>query len=96
MPVPLLMTRAITTVKPDTTAQPTTTATGGLAVYGDSYSSGISEGGIGATGWPALVADQLGMQLQLSAATLAGYVRPGSTDQTYPQMAEAQLPRTPQ
>lgn len=63
-----------------------------LAVYGDGYSSGNSEGGTGAAGWPALVAQQLDMRLQLSAATLAGYVRPGSTDQTYPQLVQAQPP----
>jgi hypothetical protein len=63
-----------------------------LAVYGDGYSSGNSEGGTGAAGWPALVADRLDMRLQLNAATLAGYVRPGSTGQTYPQLVQAQPP----
>jgi hypothetical protein len=67
-------------------------APGLLAVYGDGYSSGNSEGGTGAAGWPALVADQLGMRLQLTAATLAGYARPGSTGQTYPQLVLAQPP----
>ncbi|MCO7220228.1 SGNH/GDSL hydrolase family protein [Klenkia sp. PcliD-1-E] len=63
---------------------------GVLAVYGDGYSSGNSEGGEGAAGWPALVAEQLGMQLELRAATLTGYMRPGSTGQTYPQLVRAQ------
>ncbi|SDO97324.1 GDSL-like Lipase/Acylhydrolase family protein [Klenkia soli] len=83
-----------TTSGPATTssAAPTSTDAGGLAVYGDGYSSGNSEGGIGAAGWPAQVAQQLGMQLQLTAATLAGYVRPGSTGQTYPQLVQAQPP----
>ncbi|MEI4272823.1 GDSL-type esterase/lipase family protein [Klenkia sp. LSe6-5] len=78
-----------------TSASPTddaSTEPGVLAVYGDGYSSGNSEGGTGAAGWPALVAQQLGMELQLSAATLAGYVRPGSTGQTYPQLVQAQPP----
>ncbi|SDF64855.1 SGNH/GDSL hydrolase family protein [Klenkia brasiliensis] len=70
----------------------TTSQGGALAVYGDGYSSGNSEGGEGAAGWPALVAQQLGMQLELRAATLAGYVRPGSTGQTYPQLVQAQPP----
>lgn len=75
------------------TAPATTPVQGGvLAVYGDGYSSGNSEGGQGAAGWPALVAQQLGMQLQLRAATLAGYARPGSTGQTYPQLVQAQPP----
>lgn len=70
-----------------------TSAEGGvLAVYGDGYSSGNSEGGQGAAGWPALVGEQLGMQVELRAATLAGYVRPGSTEQTYPQLVQAQPP----
>jgi hypothetical protein len=72
---------------PEVTDEP-----GVLAVYGDGYSSGNSEGGTGAAGWPALVAGQLDMRLQLSAATLAGYVRPGSTEQTYPQLVQAQPP----
>lgn len=74
------------------TAGETSSEGGSLAVYGDGYSSGNSEGGEGAAGWPALVAQQLGMQLELRAATLAGYVRPGSTGQTYPQLVQAQPP----
>ncbi|MEI4278287.1 GDSL-type esterase/lipase family protein [Klenkia terrae] len=77
---------------PGSSAPETTGDPGVLAVYGDGYSSGNSEGGTGAAGWPALVAQQLDMQLQLSAATLAGYVRPGSTGQTYPQLVQAQPP----
>lgn len=77
-------TTAGTSTAPETSGDP-----GVLAVYGDGYSSGNSEGGTGAAGWPALVADQLGMQLQLSAATLAGYVNVGSTGQTYPQLVES-------
>jgi hypothetical protein len=90
-------TTSVRTTSPGASAEPgadpaTTGDPGGLAVYGDGYSSGNSEGGTGAAGWPALVAQSLGMQLQLSAATLAGYVRPGSTEQTYPQLVQARPP----
>jgi lysophospholipase L1-like esterase len=45
-----------------------------LAVYGDSYSAGGRQGGKGSDGWPALVADELDVDLRLHAAGGAGYV----------------------
>lgn len=92
---PRTSTPSATSNSPATSSSPASQTTGDpgvLAVYGDGYSSGNSEGGTGAAGWPALVSQQLGMQLQLIAATLAGYVRPGSTGQTYPQLVQAQPP----
>ena len=86
---------AATTSPRTATATATETAEadlGVLAVYGDGYSSGNFSGGVGAAGWPALVAERLGMQLQLSAETLAGYVNAGSTGQTYPQLVQDQPP----
>jgi lysophospholipase L1-like esterase len=45
-----------------------------LVVYGDSYSAGGRQGGKGATGWPAIVAERLDADLRLHAAGGAGYV----------------------
>ena len=45
-----------------------------LAVYGDSYTTGSDEGGIGPDGWPVLVGDQLGARTGVAAAGGAGYV----------------------
>lgn len=55
-----------------------------VAVYGDSYSAGGRQGGMGSSGWPAIVADRLGADLRLHAAGGAGYVN-GSTarDETF-------------
>jgi hypothetical protein len=54
-----------------------------LAVYGDGYSSGSVAGGVGAAGWPALVAAQLQMDLRLAAVAQSGYVAKGVTGQTF-------------
>lgn len=53
-----------------------------LAVYGDGYAAGNESGGLGAAGWPALVAERTQMQLQLHAASQSGYasVGTGTTD----------------
>lgn len=45
-----------------------------IAVYGDSYSAGSDEGGQGAAGWPALVAERLDADVRLHAVPGAGYV----------------------
>jgi hypothetical protein len=65
---------------PATVAPPATSPV--LAVYGDGYSAGSSFGGQGAAGWPALVAQGLGMELRLTAVAQTGYVSPGVTGQT--------------
>ena len=48
-----------------------------IAVYGDGYSAGSDEGGNGAAGWPALVADRLDADVRLHAVQGAGYVAGG-------------------
>lgn len=53
-----------------------------LAVYGDGYAAGNESGGLGAAGWPALVAEQTGMRLMLNAVPQAGYASVGATGQT--------------
>lgn len=60
-----------------------------LAVYGDGYSSGSTLGGQGDSGWPALVAAQVGAELRLNAAALAGYAAIGASGLTFPQLATA-------
>jgi lysophospholipase L1-like esterase len=45
-----------------------------IAVFGDSYSAGGRQGGKGATGWPAIVADRLDAEIRLHAAGGAGYM----------------------
>lgn len=55
-----------------------------LAVYGDSYSAGGRQGGKGAEGWPAIVADRLDADLRLHAAGGAGYVNGSqAADETF-------------
>jgi len=60
-----------------------------LAVIGDGYSTGSALGGQGATGWPALVAEQLGAELRLHAVSMAGYAAPGMTGQDFADIATA-------
>jgi lysophospholipase L1-like esterase len=45
-----------------------------IAVYGDSWSSGTPEGGVGEAGWPAVVAGRLGASVEVHAAPGAGHV----------------------
>jgi lysophospholipase L1-like esterase len=55
-----------------------------LAVYGDSYSAGGRQGGKGAAGWPAIVAERLDADLRLHAAGGAGYVNGSqAADETF-------------
>ena len=61
------------------TTEPSAEPTGGaespvVAVYGDAYSAGSAQGGAGAAGWPALVADRLDADVRLHAVPGAGYV----------------------
>jgi hypothetical protein len=53
-----------------------------LAVYGDGYAAGNESGGLGAAGWPAIVAERAGMRLALNAVSRAGYASVGATAQT--------------
>ena len=64
-------------------------ATPVLAVYGDGYSTGSALGGQGATGWPALVAQQTGADLRLNAVSMAGYASIGTTGQDFADIATA-------
>jgi lysophospholipase L1-like esterase len=59
-----------------------------LAVYGDGYAAGNTLGGQGAKGWPALVAQQVGAELALSAVPQAGYVSVGTTGQDYGSLVQ--------
>ncbi len=60
-----------------------------LAVYGDGYASGNDMGGLGATGWPALVAQETGSRLALHAVPRAGYASIGVTGEDYPALIAA-------
>lgn len=60
-----------------------------LAVYGDGYTTGSAQGGQGSQGWPALVAEELGMEVRLGAASMAGYDSIGVTGETFPQLVAA-------
>ncbi|MGY1769917.1 SGNH/GDSL hydrolase family protein [Blastococcus sp. SYSU D00813] len=48
-----------------------------LAVYGDGYSTGSVLGGQGASGWPALLAGELGAELRMGAVSQSGYAALG-------------------
>lgn len=60
-----------------------------LAVYGDGYSTGSTLGGLGAAGWPALVAEQVEADLQLNAVSMSGYAAVGTTGQDFPDLVTA-------
>jgi hypothetical protein len=60
-----------------------------LAVYGDGYASGNELGGVGAAGWPALLAQQTGSELALNAVPQAGYASVGTSGQDYPAIVQA-------
>ncbi|MGY1624196.1 SGNH/GDSL hydrolase family protein [Geodermatophilus sp. SYSU D00965] len=60
-----------------------------LAVYGDGYSAGSALGGQGETGWPALVARQLGADLRLNAVARAGYAAVGANGQDFAGLVSA-------
>src|ERR1700674_1430745 len=46
-----------------------------LVVLGDSIASGTSAGGQGTSGWPAIVAQRLGLLLLMSAQPGTGYTK---------------------
>jgi lysophospholipase L1-like esterase len=60
-----------------------------LAVYGDGYAAGNEMGGLGGMGWPALVAQQTGLELALNAVPRAGYASVGGTGQDFPALLAA-------
>ncbi|MEA3218389.1 MAG: hypothetical protein QOJ19_4545 [Acidimicrobiia bacterium] len=60
-----------------------------LAVYGDGYAAGNELGGLGAAGWPALVALQTGSELVLHAAPRTGYASVGASGQDYLAIIQA-------
>jgi hypothetical protein len=61
-----------------------------VAVYGDGYSTGSELGGQGPTGWPALVATEVGAELELHAVSRAGYAAVGTTGQDFAGIATAE------
>jgi lysophospholipase L1-like esterase len=54
-----------------------------LLVYGDGYAAGNELGGRGTTGWPALLAERTGTELELAAVPRAGYASIGTTGENY-------------
>jgi lysophospholipase L1-like esterase len=83
---------AATASTPSASSDPTPEAvevTPVLAVYGDGYAAGNDMGGLGAAGWPALVAQRTGADLVLHAVPQAGYASIGITGQDYPAVITA-------
>lgn len=60
-----------------------------LAVYGDGYAAGNELGGVGLTGWPALVAQQTETELALHAVRQAGYATEGASGQDFIDLIQA-------
>lgn len=65
-----------------------------ILIVGDSYTAGSDQGGNGAEGWPALVQAALaeaGTEIAptVQAAGGSGYVTPGPSGVTFPQLVEA-------
>ena len=60
-----------------------------LAVYGDGYSTGSTAGGMGAAGWPARVAEEVGGELRLNAVSMSGYSAVGTNGQDFSDIASA-------
>ncbi len=60
-----------------------------VAVYGDGYSAGSSEGGAGERGWPARLAAAIDGELQLHAVSMAGFEALGLTGQDFADIATA-------
>ncbi|SFF61642.1 SGNH/GDSL hydrolase family protein [Blastococcus tunisiensis] len=54
-----------------------------LLIYGDGYAAGNELGGRGTTGWPALIAERTGAELELAAVPRAGYASIGTTGENY-------------
>lgn len=81
------------TTAPRSTAPAETSDAPVLAFYGDWYTAGTQQGGLGAAGWPAIVSERLGAEgTQPHALTDAGYVATSSFgDATFVTLAE-QLP----
>lgn len=59
-----------------------------LAVYGDGYSAGNDQGGVGDAGWPAQVALATGTTLALSAVAQAGYASIGVSGRDFVGLVE--------
>ncbi|MGY1723804.1 SGNH/GDSL hydrolase family protein [Blastococcus sp. SYSU DS0533] len=60
-----------------------------LAVYGDGYAAGNESGGLGPAGWPAIVAQRVGAELQLNAVSRSGYAAAGATGQDFLDLVES-------
>ena len=72
------------------------TSTGGTAVFlGDSYSTGWKGAGIGARGWPRLVARARGWKTVNLAVAGTGFLNPGWTSQPVASRVAAAISRKP-
>jgi hypothetical protein len=86
---PAIAAVASTPIRPSPTGPTAPSAPPILAVYGDGYAAGNSQGGVGPAGWPALVARQVGATLALHAAPQAGYASVGARGQDYRGLVQA-------
>jgi lysophospholipase L1-like esterase len=73
--------RSTPTVLPTSTPSPPPLR---LVVLGDSIASGTSAGGQGTSGWPAIVAQRLGLLLLMSAQPGTGYTKDFGAGSAYP------------
>jgi lysophospholipase L1-like esterase len=60
-----------------------------VLVVGDSYTAGTPIGGLGPAGWAHLVADDLGITVDVAAAGGSGYVAKGPTGHTFTDLVSA-------
>ncbi len=75
---------AQTSTSPSATTPTPVQASLRLVVLGDSIASGTPIGGQGAAGWPAIVAQKLGLLSLLSAQPGTGYTKDYSSGSAYP------------
>jgi hypothetical protein len=86
---PTAQSQAPATPDTTTTSPAASTATPVMAVYGDGYSAGSAQGGLGPAGWPALVAQAVGADLRLHAVSMSGFVALGTTGQDFADIVAA-------
>jgi lysophospholipase L1-like esterase len=68
----------------------------GMAVLGDSYSSGWQGSGTGRRGWPSLVAAEFGWHVTNLAVPGTGYLNPGWTGQPIGALVDAAIRQRPE
>lgn len=71
-----------------------------VAFVGDSYTGGSDMGGIGATGWPALLGASLGFHVDPDGANFSaqggtGYLRKGASSKTFGERIDAVIGQYP-